>query len=40
MKYQDVTKTPGENSYFLVFNLLDKEKTEMNWCLFVITYQV
>ncbi len=26
MKYQDVTKTPGENSYFLVFNLLDKEK--------------
>lgn len=26
MKYQDVTKTPGENSYFLVFNIVDKQK--------------
>ncbi len=27
MKYQDVTKTPGENSYFLVFNLINSHKT-------------
>lgn len=26
MKYQDVTKTPGESSYFLVFNLVDVDK--------------
>ena len=26
MKYQDVTKSPSENSYFLVFNITDKDK--------------
>lgn len=28
MDYQDVTKTPGENSYFLVFNLVDSIETK------------
>ena len=27
MKYQNVTDTPGENSYFLVFNLTDTPQT-------------
>lgn len=27
MKYQDVTKTPCENAYFLVFNLINSSET-------------